>query len=149
MLDTYAKRRKDMTISADRSQSLPVSRLGSALRESCGNLSLEGIGGNLYLPETEEELPVAAAFAAYDLFEDALEAALDTLRYFYVTVSEGEDGLALQVNFECGADLTPLGARYPAARIERDEDGWFLSLTLRGGERPPDPAGDAPPDGGG
>ena len=134
VLATYVKRRKDMTISADRSRSLPVSRLGSALRESCGNLSLEGIDGNLYLPETEEELPVAAAFAAYDLFEDALEAALDTLRYFYVTISEGEGGLALRVNFECGADLAPLGERYPNARMERDEDGWFLSLTLRGGE---------------
>ena len=134
VLATYVKRRKDMTISADRSSVLLVSRLSSALRESCSNLSLSGISGNLYLPETEAVLPIGMAFAAYDLFEDALELALDTLTYFLVTVTEEQTALILRVNLECAADLSPLARRWPDVTLEQDEDTWFLTKTLTGGE---------------
>ena len=134
VLATYVKRRKDMTISADRSSVLLVSRLSSALRESCSNLSLGGISGNLYLPETEAVLPIGTAFAAYDLFEDALELALDTLTYFLVTITEEQKALALRVNLECTADLSPLAQHYPGVTLEQDEDAWFLTKTLAGGE---------------
>ncbi len=135
VLATYVKRRKDMTISADRSRVLSASRLSSALRESCSNLSQNGIPGNLYLPEPEAILPMDAAFAAYDLFEDALEPALDTLTYFFVTIAEEDGALFLRIALECRADLSALARRHPQAALERDEDGWFLSLQLtQGGE---------------
>ena len=134
VLATYVKRRKDMTISADRSSVLLVSRLSSALRESCSNLSLSGISGNFYLPKTEAVLPIGMAFAAYDLFEDALELALDTLTYFLVTVTEEGKALTLRVNLECAADLSPLAQRWPGVTLEQDEDTWFLTKTLAGGE---------------
>ena len=134
VLATYVKRRKDMTISADRSRVLAVSRLSSALRESCSNLSLSGIAGNLYLPETEIVLPIDTAFAAYDLFEDALEQALDTLTYFFVTVSHEDGGLALHVNLECTVDLSALAPHHPDTVFEQDEDGWFLTRPLTGGD---------------
>lgn len=134
VLATYVKRRKDMTISADRSSVLLVSRLSSALRESCSNLSLSGISGNLYLPETDTVLPIGTAFAAYDLFEDALELALDTLTYFLVTITEEQQALTLRVNLECAADLSPLAQRWPSVTLEQDEDTWFLTKTLTGGE---------------
>ena len=60
-LATYIKRHKDMVISADRSDMLPVRMLEGALRESCSNLSLEGVEGNLYIPSCEELLPVDRA----------------------------------------------------------------------------------------
>lgn len=82
VLATYVKRRKDMITSADRSRVLSVGRLSSALRESCSNLSISGIAGNLYLLEMEAVLPIDAAHTACDLFEDALEFSLDTLSYF-------------------------------------------------------------------
>ena len=133
VLATYVKRRKDMTISADRSRVLPVGRLNSALRESCGDLTLSGIPGNLYLPETETMLPIDTAFAAYDLFEDALELSLDTLTYFFITMAQEGGMPSLHIQLECAADLTPLSQRYPNAVLERDEDGWFLTQPLAEG----------------
>lgn len=134
VLATYVKRRKDMTISADRSRVLSVSRLSSALRESCSNLSISGIAGNLYLPETETVLSIGTAFAAYDLFEDALERALDTLTYFFVTIAQEDGALSLRVNLECTADLSALAPHHPDTVLEQDEDGWFLTKPLAGGE---------------
>lgn len=135
-LATYIKRHKDMVISADRSDMLPVRMLEGALRESCSNLSLEGVEGNLYIPPCEALLPVDAALGAYDLFEEALECALDSLRYFLVTVIEEEGALCLKIHFECGADLSALRGKEPLLEIEQDETDWFLTrrLTTGGGE---------------
>lgn len=134
VLATYIKRHKDMVVSSDRSRTVPVHLLEGALRESCSNLSLAGIGGNLYIPRTETLLPVRAALDAYDLFEDALELALDTLRYYFVTVSEDDAGaLCLHINLECAADLAPLSEKYPGAAVERDDDSWFIAQTLTAG----------------
>ena len=135
-LATYIKRHKDMVISADRSDMLPVRMLEGALRESCSNLSLEGVEGNLYIPSCEALLPVDAALGAYDLFEEALECALDSLRYFLVTVIEEEGALCLKIHFECGADLSALRGKEPLLEIEQDETDWFLTrrLTTGGGE---------------
>lgn len=134
VLATYIKRHKDMVISSDRSRTVPVHLLEGALQESCGNLSLGNIGGNLYLPCAEALLPVQAALAAYDLFEDALELALDTLRYYFITVSEEDDGaLCLHIEMECGDCLSPLAEVYPDAAIQRDEESWFITRVLTTG----------------
>ena len=63
---------------------LPVRMLEGALRESCSNLSLEGVEGNLYTPSCEALPPgQMPQLGAYEhLFEEALECALDSLRYF-------------------------------------------------------------------
>ena len=92
--------------------------------------------GNLYIPPCEALLPVDAALGAYDLFEEALECALDSLRYFLVTVIEEEGALCLKIHFECGADLSVLGGKEPLLEIEQDETDWFLTrrLTTGGGE---------------
>ena len=135
ILATYVKRRKDMIISADHSRVLSVNRLSSALRESCSNLSVGGIPCNLYLPETETLLPIDIAFAAYDLFEDALELTLDTLTYFFVTIALENGVPSLRINLECDSELTSLTRRYPNILLERDEGGWFLTQQLtRGGD---------------
>lgn len=135
ILATYVKRRKDMIISADHSRVLSVNRLSSALRESCSNLSVGGIPCNLYLPETETLLPIDIAFAAYDLFEDALELTLDTLTYFFVTIALENGVPSLCINLECDSELTSLTRRYPNILLERDEGGWFLTQQLtRGGD---------------
>ena len=87
VLATYIKRHKDMVVSADRSSALPVGLLEGALRESCGNLPLAEIGGNLYVPQTDLPLSVGAALAAYDLFEDALETGLETPASFFALMT--------------------------------------------------------------
>lgn len=136
VLAAYIKRHKDMVISSDRSRTIPVNLLEGALRESCSNLSLDGISGNLYIPHTEALLPVQAALSAYDLFEDALELSLDTLRYYFVTVSEQDTGgLCLHINLECEADLSHLAEKYPEAVIEQDDENRFISLMMtKGGD---------------
>lgn len=79
-------------------------------------------------------LSIGTAFAAYDLFEDALELALDALTYFLVTITEEQKALTLRVNLECVADLSPLARHYPGVTLEQDEATWFLTKTLAGGE---------------
>ena len=133
VLATYIKRHKDMLLSADRSETLPLHVIEGALRESCSNLPLGGVKGNLYLPPHKAVLKVDSALAAYELFEDALEAALDSLQYFFVTLSEENGVLCLHVDLEGGADLSDLREKYPAAVIERDDNAWFLSQELRAG----------------
>ena len=133
VLATYVKRRRDMTISADRSRVLPVGRLGGALQESCSSLSLGGIPGNLYLPETEAVIPIETAFAACDIFEAAVELALDTLTYFFVTIADEGGALYLRINMECAADFSAIAQRYPEAAFEQDEGGWFITERLTGG----------------
>lgn len=137
VLAAYIKRHKDMVISSDRSRTIPVNILEGALRESCSSLSLYGIGGNLYIPHTEALMPVQSALSAYDLFEDALELSLDTLRYYFVTVSEQDTGgLCLHINLECEADLSPLAEKYQESVIEQDDGNLFISLMLTKGGDP-------------
>ena len=133
VIATYIKRRKDMVISSDRNKELPVNLLSAALRESVGNLPLGGIRGNLLLPGYGAIVPVRTLLSAFELFEDALELSLETLRYYYVTLSD-EDGLSMRLNFETDTDLSPLFPKYPGAEFERD-DGWFISMKLPGGEK--------------
>ena len=135
VLATYIKRHKDMVIAADRSQTLPLHALEGALRESCSNLPLIGIGGNVYVPDTQTILPMNTALIAYDLFEEALELALPTLSYFFVTVSAVDDAaLRLSIHFDCAADFSVLARQYSGVGTERSEDGWFVTYRLTGGD---------------
>lgn len=134
VLATYIKRRKDMVISADRNQTVSLRLLESALKESVGNLPLGGIGGNLYIPDADIPLTVRRSISAYDLFEDVLEASLDTLGYFYITVLRGADGtLNMTIDLECGGDLSETVGKYPSAGAEKSADGWFISCRLNEG----------------
>lgn len=134
VLTTYIKRYKDMVISADRSLVLPLHQLEGALRESCSNLAIAGIEGNLYMPRLEDTLSVKSMILAYKAFEEALEEALETLTYYFITLSEdGEGKRSLRMNLECKADLTSFLEQHPQVKAERDEDGWFLSQKLMTG----------------
>lgn len=130
VIATYIKRHKDMVISSDRNKELPVNLLEDALRESCGNLPLVGIEGNIWLPFIDAMLPVSKLLSAFGLFEDALELSLDSLRYYYVTLAR-DGALYLRINFETDADLSPISEKYSDVTIERD-DGWFISVKLTG-----------------
>lgn len=137
VLATYIKRHKDMVISSDRSRTVPIHLLEGALRESCSNLSLDGIEGNLYIPRSEVLLPAQTAISAYELFEDALELSLDTLSYYFVTISENAAGvLCLHINLECEVSLADLSEKYADVTVEQDDGGWFIMRTLAvGGDR--------------
>lgn len=133
VLATYIKRHKDMVISADRNESLPLGLLGGALRESCSNLSLIGVGGNVYIPENGVMLSTEAALSAYEIFEEAIEMSLGTLGYFFVSVCDNDGEMRFSSNLECDADLSALSEKYPSAETERDGDGWFISYPLTSG----------------
>lgn len=131
VLATYIKRHKDMVICSDRSMSAKVNLLESALRESCSNLSIAGIGGNLYVPCSEGILPMKTVLDAYDLFENALEASLDTLQYYFVSILENETGtLCMYINLECDANLFHLSEKYEDTVVEQDENCWFVTHAL-------------------
>lgn len=108
--------------------------LESALKESVGNLPLGGIGGNIYITDADIPITVRRSISAYDLFEDVLEASLDTLGYFYITVLRGADGtLNMTIDLECGGDLSETVGKYPSAGAEKSADGWFIFCRLNEG----------------
>ena len=65
----------------------------------------------------------------------ALELALPTLSYFFVTVSAVDDAaLRLSIHFDCAADFSVLARQYSGVGTERSEDGWFVTYRLTGGD---------------
>ena len=134
VLATYIKRHKDMVISEDRSHTMSLGRLISALRESCSNLTMAGMSGNLYLPgwtdAAEAWISIRSAISAYDMFEDILEVSLDSLQYFYITIAEEAGDWYLRFNVECRGAFDFLSEKYNDTEVEKDEESWFLSQKL-------------------
>lgn len=134
LLATYIKRHKDMVIAADRSPLIPTAMLGDAVGESCSNLTLGGIGSNVYQTKNAGSLAAQTLCDAYACFEDILEAVLDTLTYLLVSISYKDSRLYLSLTADCEADLAQMQAQYPAAGFEANEDGWTIHILLEGGE---------------
>ena len=79
-------------------------------------------------------LPGQTAATAYDFFEAAVEAALNSLVSVTASVSVVFGALRVRLIVVCKEDLTVLRKEWPEAGIEGyDEDEWELILPLKGG----------------
>lgn len=135
VLGSFIKRRKDIVLSLDTMQSLPVSRLDSALAESFRALSLLHIQGSFFVQTEKEYLSGDVLTLAYDFFEATLETVLDSLHYINVRICPVHDFLRINILIDCVDNFSALLEQYPRMQTEVDEDGTMIVLQLEGGER--------------
>lgn len=134
VLGGYVKRKKHLTLSIQNEFDIPEGELKNAIEESVRYLKAMGAHCVVFVDAERDYLPGEIASAAYDFFEDAVEAALDSITSCAVSVSVVEGVLRIRVTVGCREDLSPLGKEWPDASVAMsDENEWELILPLRGG----------------
>lgn len=135
VLCSYIKRRKHLALSEYSECDISFSELQSALNESLKALELLSVGTGLYMEPESAWLEGETASLAYDFFESAVELALDSLRWIFVSVSVPDQKLRIAIRLCCSADMTLLSREYKAAEIDReDTEEWSLIQVLEGGQ---------------
>ena len=134
VLGSYVKRKKHLTLSVYSSVDVAEEELKNALAESIRYLQPMGVRCTMFVETGRPYLPGETAALAYDFFEAAVEAAMDSLFAMMVTVSVVSGILRIRLTVGCREDLSVLTRDYPEACAERsDEDEWSLILPLKGG----------------
>ena len=134
VLGGYVKRKKHLTLSVQNGFDIPEGELKNAIEESVRYLKAMGARCVVFVDTQRDFLPGEIASAAYDFFEDAVEAALCSITSCAVSVSVVDGVLRIRVTVGCKEDLSPLGKEWPDASVAvSDEDEWELILPLRGG----------------
>ena len=134
VLGGYVKRKKHLTLSIQNGFDVPHGELKNAIEESVRYLKAMGAHCVVFVDAERDYLPGEIASAAYDFFEDAVEAALCSITSCAVSVSVVEGVLRIRVTVGCREDLSPLGKEWPDASVAMsDENEWELILPLRGG----------------
>ena len=134
VLGSYVKRKKHMTLSIHSGVVITEGELKSAFAESIRYLQAMNVRCALYVDTEQKFLPGQTAATAYDFFEAAVEAALNSLVSVTASVSVVFDALRVRLIVVCKEDLTVLRKEWPEAGIEGyDEDEWELILPLKGG----------------
>lgn len=142
-LGAYVKRRSNLALLAEGEKDLSTEELGLAVRESLAYLSLRGLLCDVR-EEGEERLFAAAVTAAYDVFEDAAEAALrgeggEEPGSLLVTLTAGEGAFSMTLLFDCPAPALSPQARRVCAEAGLEEERWeedgagYLRLSFRRG----------------
>ena len=134
VLGGYVKRKKHLTLSIQNGFDVPQGELKNAIEESVRYLKAMGAHCVVFVDAERDYLPGEIASAAYDFFEDAVEAALCSITSCAVSMCVVEGTLRIRVTVGCKEDLSPLGKEWPDASVAvSDEDEWELILPLRGG----------------
>ncbi|MGN1452259.1 MAG: histidine kinase N-terminal 7TM domain-containing protein [Eubacteriales bacterium] len=134
VLGGYVKRKKHLTLSIQNGFEVPQGELKNAVEESVRYLKAMGVRCAVFVDAERDFLPGEISSAAYDFFEDAVEAALDSITSCAVSVGVVNGVLRIRVTVGCREDLSPLGKAWPDASVEaQDEEEWELILPLRGG----------------
>lgn len=134
VLGGYVKRKKHLTLSIQNGFDVPQGELKNAIEESVRYLKAMGAHCVVFVDTERDYLPGKIASTAYDFFEDAVEAALDSITSCAVSVCMVDGVLRIRVTVGCRADLSPLQKEWPDASITMsDENEWELILPLRGG----------------
>ncbi|MGM9667372.1 MAG: histidine kinase N-terminal 7TM domain-containing protein [Eubacteriales bacterium] len=134
VLGGYVKRKKHLTLSIQNGFDVPQGELKNAIEESVRYLKAMGAHCVVFVDTERDYLPGKIASAAYDFFEDAVEAALDSITSCAVSVCMVDGVLRIRVTVGCRADLSPLQKEWPdASAAMSDENEWELILPLRGG----------------
>ena len=120
VLCAYVKRRSNMELMA--ADGLPLEELATAIGESLENIRLTGAGTALQTAG-HGAFPAAMLIAAYEHFEDIVEACLDTLVELLVVIRAEEDRLILRMLLQADA------IEY-AARPHAENAGFTRQLTV-------------------
>lgn len=134
VLGGYVKRKKHLTLSVQNGFEVPSGELKNAIEESVRYLKAMGARCVVFVDTQRDFLPGEMVSVAYDFFEDAVEAALDSITSCAVSVGVVGGVLRIRVTVGCKEDLSPLGKEWQDASVSlSDEDEWELILHLQGG----------------
>lgn len=134
VLGCFIKRRKDMILCIDSTPAMPESKLTAAFEESYRSLSLMKVQGSYYVNTGKDYYPGDILALAYDFFEDAAEACLDSLRSIDTRVVSVKGKLRISILAYGDGDFSALVKKYPSATVFREADGTELMLPLEGGD---------------
>ncbi len=137
ILGAYVKRRGNLALICEEDALLSVEELAYCIRESLIYLNAYGVVCAFH-QEGKGKTSGARLQAAYDFFEDCVEAALPTLSAMMIRV-ECDKTFSIRVMMEDAQGLPDLGKYAEAGQLtaDRTDGGWCLTLAFaEGGERP-------------
>ena len=135
ILGAYVKRRVNLALICDKKAAVPVEELAHCIRESLTYLTQYGVACALH-QEGSGGIASRDAQAAYDLFEDCLEAALPTLSALMVRVACGQQ-FSIRLMLENAAELPDMEKYACLGKLTIDDADGEQCVTLafdRGGE---------------
>lgn len=134
ILGGYVKRKKHMVLSIYSGFYVTEDELKNAFAESVHYLQFMDVRCTLLVDTGRKFIPGNIAVLAYDFFEAATEATLDSLYAMMITVTEISDVLRIRLIVGSREPMSKLQKDYPKALIElSDSDEWTLILPLNGG----------------
>ena len=128
VLCSYIKRRKHLTLLADRDYRVSIAELERAFNESLQTLKLLQVRSTLYVDPGLSMIPGKTAAAMFDFYEAVLETDLDHLVAIQVSLTNME-GLRLSLNICCKADFSGFADR-KNVRYETDEDDDYQRIIF-------------------
>ena len=136
LLGAYLKRRVNLALICDKKATVPADELAHCIRESLTYLTQYGAACSLH-QEGKGNVSSRDVQAAYDFFEDCLEAALPSLSALMVRVECGER-LSIRLMMEDAAGLPNTDKYGTLGQLIIDDADGELCATLslnQGGER--------------
>lgn len=128
VLCSYIKRRKHLTLLADRDCSVAIAELVGAFTESLQALTLLNVRTTFFADSRLSVLPGKSAAEIFDFYEQVIESDLENISSIQVSLADVE-GLRLSVNICCKADLSLLAFR-GNIRYETDDDEGYQHLVF-------------------
>lgn len=128
VLCSFIKRRKHLTLLADRDIKVPVTEPERAFSESLQTLKLLNARSTLYVDGRLSMLSGKAAATVFDFYKSVIEADLEHLTSIQVSLTNTEC-LRLSLNIVCHAELSAF-ANGKNIRYAADEDEEYQHLAL-------------------
>ena len=128
VLCSYIKRRKHLTLLADRDCSVAMAELVGAFAESLQALTLLNVRTTFFADSRLSVLPGKSAAEIFDFYEQVIESDLENISSIQVSLADVE-GLRLSVNICCKADLSLLAFK-GNIRYETDDDEGYQHLVF-------------------
>lgn len=128
VLCSYIKRRKHLTLLADRDCSVAIAELVGAFTESLQALKLLNVRTTFFADSRLSVLPGKSAAEIFDFYEQVIESDLENISSIQVSLAYVE-GLRLSVNICCKADLSLLAFK-GNIRYETDDDEGYQHLVF-------------------
>lgn len=128
VLCSYIKRRKHLTLLADRDCSVAIAELVGAFTESLQALKLLNVRTTFFADSRLSVLPGKSAAEIFDFYEQVIESDLENISSIQVSLADVE-GLRLSVNICCKADLSFLAFK-GNIRYEKDDDEGYQHLVF-------------------
>ena len=130
VLTAYIKRRCNLILKTAEQEELPPEELRLSAAESLEYLRLCGVTGAVFLEGGAGAFPGSILTAAYDLFEQAAEIAMQGAEALLVNIRSSAEELSLRLTLEQPRETIPDGL-FAGAEVNSEEGTWFVHRVFR------------------